>query len=357
MNHRLYNKRTIEALQRSIFEEAPDAILLVTPSGLILRANLEAQRLFGYSRGQLQAMAVENLLPEGARYRHVGLRQDYFGAPQRRPMGSGMRLCGRRADGSEFPVDVMLSPLHANGEALVIATVRDITERLRQEEAMQAALCEKETLLKELYHRVKNNLQVISSLFNLQLRNLPEGMARDALKEGADRVRAMALVHEKLYQSGNLSSVALDDYVDDLCRQLHDAAAAERRQIHILIEAEPVQVGLETAVPLGLVLNELISNCLKHAFPEGGPGTVTVSLAHEEWGRVRLAVDDDGVGFPPGLKPAACQSLGLKLVSALAAQLDAKLELKNAGGACASLVFRLAKPSQANGELRLVASG
>ena len=223
----------------------------------------------------------------------------------------------------------------------------DITQSRQREEAIGAALREKDTLLRELYHRVKNNLQVISSMLNLQLRTLPEAAARTALQESADRVRAMALVHEKLYQSKNLSSIALNDYIDDLCRQLGNAAGADQRGISLNAVAEPVDVGLQLAIPLGLVLNELLANSLRHAFPDGRRGSITVRLEHQADGSLLLCVADDGVGMPPGMSPATTRSLGLKLVHALATQLDGKFQIQSGQGTTARLTFHLPRGAQA----------
>jgi PAS domain S-box-containing protein len=223
----------------------------------------------------------------------------------------------------------------------------DVTEARERESALGAALQEKDTLLRELYHRVKNNLQVISSLLNLQLRALPGGEARLALEESADRVRAMALVHEKLYQSKNLASIALDDYIADLCRQLGSAAAAEQRGIRLQASAEPVEVGLSVAVPLGLALNELLSNSLRHGFPDGRHGSIQVQLRQADDGAIALTVADDGVGLPPDFNPAYSRTLGLKLVHALAAQLDGSFTLQSCGGTAACLSFHLYRGMQA----------
>lgn len=262
-------------------------------------------------------------------------------------------LAGQREYATEFRIvwpdgqirfiraNAILSRDRAGKPLRLTGTNIDITESRKKEEAINAALREKETLLKELYHRVKNNLQVITSLFNLQLRALPQGPARTALSDSAGRVRAMALVHEKLYQSGNLSSIMLDAYVSDLCAQLGRAASVERRGIDLRIDVAPIEVGLETAVPLGLLLNELISNSLKHAFPEERGGCVVVHVERTEDNRVRLSVSDDGVGFPVGSDPTFSASLGLKLVAALSNQLGGELTLENRNGAYASLVFRI----------------
>ena len=235
--------------------------------------------------------------------------------------------------------------LKVDHEKEVLERNRKVVEgenRIRQkEQAISAALQEKDTLLRELYHRVKNNLQVISSLFSLQLRTLPDGEARLALQESADRVRAMALVHEKLYQSKNLSSIALDDYIGDLCHQLGNAAGAAERGIALEASAQPVEVGLQVAVPLGLVLNELLANSLRHGFPEGRRGHIAVHLACGADRALSLTVTDDGVGLPPGMNIAASRTLGLKLVQALASQLDGSFSLESRDGTVARLQFRL----------------
>lgn len=216
----------------------------------------------------------------------------------------------------------------------------DVTENRRREEAINIALKEKEMLLKELYHRVKNNLQMIISMFNLQVRALPEGMARIALTEAAGRVRAMALVHEKLYQSGNLSSIALDTYARDLCAQLAQVGLSAQRKVEIRVDVEHLETGIETAIPLGVILNELISNCYKHAFPDGRDGIVTVRIRSDtDDKRIRLSVADDGVGFPRGFDAASSGNLGLKLVAALTRQLHGELEAESRGGACVNIVF------------------
>lgn len=583
-----------EVLQRAIFEQAPDGLLLVAPDGRIVRANEQAIRLFGYSAEALLALTVEDLVPDAVRQRHRSLRSTYLAAPSRRRMGSAIALAARRSDGTEFPVDIMLSPLRGVPHALVIATVRDVTARRLAEDALQesekrfrltmehapigmavvaldgrwlevnAALCEllgydrhallalrfqdvthpddleadlafvtrllageirsyqmekryigkngatvqvmltgsvvrddqgrplhfiaqveditvrkqaqeqlatlnkrlalatraggmgvwefdieqrslwwdeqmyflygmregeapdlyqawracvvpddlariealfddavrhgapyatqfaivlpdgeqrmisangvlshnaqgepawmtginwditeslgrerairaaleeKNTLLRELYHRVKNNLQVITSLLTLQARALAGGAAQLALQEGADRVRAMALVHEKLYQSKNLSSISLGAYIDDLCRQLGNAAAAASRGIVIDTSAVPVEVSLQTAVPLGLILNELVANCLRHAFPDARRGHISVRLQEAGDARLQLSVADDGVGMPAGSDPTYSQTLGLKLVHALAGQLDGNFSIESGAGTTARLAF------------------
>jgi len=328
-----------EAFLRGIFEETPDGVLLVDLTCRITRANGQAEQLFGYLQGDLVGVDVDAVLFETGPGAEPVCERVRATAPRQGHDGS-MQLHGRRRDGTTFPADAMASPLRER--ALVILTVRDMTDSWEQEEALRRAVEDKNTLLKELYHRVKNNLQLIISLFNLQVRSVSEEQARQALLDAASRVRAMALVHERLYQSGSLSSIRLDGYVRELCEQVAGAASAHQRGIAVDVEAEPVEVGLDVAVPLGLLLNELVTNSFKHGFPGERRGRVLVRLACVDDDNVRLTVSDDGVGLPPGMDRTSHRSLGLKLVSALTDQLRARFTLDNHDGAVATLEFRVA---------------
>lgn len=338
-----------EAFQRRLFDESPDAVLLVGADGHIARASIAAEQMFGYSKEQLVGMGVESLMPAQLAAGHVAHGAAYAAAPLARMMGKDRHLLARRANGDSFPVEVALSPLGEASGGMVLATVRDVSQARQDQAMVQAALREKETLLKELYHRVKNNLQVISSMIGMQARVCPDPMAKRALEEASGRVRAMALVHEKLYQSGDLSSIELDGYIAELCKRLGEAANAGARGIVLECQAEPVKVGLDMAVPLGLVLNELVTNCLKHAFPDGTSGRVVVALARAGE-RMRLSVRDNGIGMPTQAIGTMPTTLGLRLVSALSAQLDGQFSLESHQGTTAILVLpwpetRAADPS------------
>jgi PAS domain S-box-containing protein len=327
-----------EAFLRGIFEESPDAVFLVGQDCRVTRVNATAEQLFGYQPGELAGVPIDELLYETGPAPPRSICTLLHAAPLRHGLDGAVQMHGRRRGGASFPVDAMASPLRER--ALVIATVRDVTESFEKEAALRRALDDKNTLLKELYHRVKNNLQLINSLFNLQVRTLPPGQARQALLEAAARVRAMALVHERLYQSRTLSSITLDGFLSELCSQVARAASASQRGIELRVEAAPLEIGLDLAVPLGLLLNELVSNSLKHGFPEGRHGHIVVGAVSEPGGMVRVTVADDGVGLPPGIDQTSPQTLGLKLVSALSGQLRASFSLENRNGAFATLLFR-----------------
>ena len=316
------------------------AIISLNPDGFVVSWNAGAERITGYLPSEII----------GRHFNEFYLASDVArNHPQRaldvvRDVGrfeeEGWRV---RKDGSVFWASVVITALRdASGKLRGFGKItHDLTDRKKKQEAIEASLKEKETLLKEVYHRVKNNLQVVTSLLNMQVRSVPEGLGRIALKESADRIRAMALVHEKLYQSGNLASVPLGDYIDDLCRSMAIAAAADARGVTITNDIEPIDIGLDTAIPLGLILNELVSNSLKHAFPRGRPGTVKVGLHHGSNDTLVLSVSDNGVGMSHGTKATSNTSLGLKLVDTLVAQLDGELQFESGPGTSVTLQFAL----------------
>jgi PAS domain S-box-containing protein len=343
------------ALKSAMLSSSNLSIIATNTDGVIVSFNQAAQRMLQYEEDEVVGHSTLMILHDAG---EVGKRAARLSQQLNRPIEPGFEVLTAkpregqvderewsyiRKDGTRIPVLLSVTAIRdqANNITGFLAIASDIADRKQKERAIAAALAEKEVLLKEVYHRVKNNLQVITSLFNLQLRTLPEGAARVALKESADRVRVMALVHEKLYQSTDLSSIELDGYIQDLCQQLGSAAGAAQRGIIMLTEVEPVQIGLETAVPLGLLLNELISNSLKHGFPEGQSGVITVRLAHIGEDKVVLEVADNGVGFPAGLDVHASPSLGLKLVAMLSDQLRGEFVMESRNGAYASLTFRL----------------
>jgi len=216
-----------------------------------------------------------------------------------------------------------------NIEEEVEARTHQLAESERR---LSLALREQETLLKEVYHRVKNNLQVIYSLLNLEGYGLHEGAAKAALQNTAARVRAMALVHEKLYRSGSLASISLEDYLKDLLLQIKGANAGNARHINIETAIADVQIGLDSAIPLGLLVNELISNSLKHGYPQGASGCITVSVS-PVGDKLLLNVRDDGIGMPEGFDLVKSGSMGLRLASSLARQLGGELVVDAGPGA------------------------
>ena len=218
----------------------------------------------------------------------------------------------------------------------------EIKERERAEQQIRTSLKEKEMLLQEIHHRVKNNLQVISSLLNLQAGYIEGEGTREIFRDSQNRVRSMALVHEKLYRSADLARVDLAEYIKNLATFLFGSYQASAGRIGLEIEAADVYLGIDAAVPCGLMLNELISNTLKHAFPHGRSGLVRVELQRDEAAQeVTLIVADDGVGLPPDFDIFQTDSLGMQLVDTLVEQLDGILEIESQNGTQFKITFPL----------------
>jgi two-component sensor histidine kinase len=217
--------------------------------------------------------------------------------------------------------------------------LRDITERKAVEARLHASLQEKELLLREVYHRVKNNLQVISSLLSLQEHQLTDPDAVTVLRHARDRVRSMALVHEKLYRSTDLSRVDFTDYLRQLARELRHSYGITSRQVEFGFHLEEASLGIDVAIPCSMIVHELVSNALRHAFPDGRRGRIQIALGPETPGWARLEVADDGIGLPPEDEPRHTGSLGLQLVAMMVEQIGGRLTVARDAGTRFSVVF------------------
>jgi PAS domain S-box-containing protein len=222
---------------------------------------------------------------------------------------------------------------------LIYSIARDITDDMlasqelqRSEQSLRASLREREVLLQEIHHRVKNNLQVISSLISMQMRQLDDDASRSALRDCQSRLRTIALVHEKLYQSKDHAHVPFSEYAADLVSSIFDAAGGRAAGISLAVESDPVALGVDRAIPCGLILNEFVSNALKHAFSGHDRGHVRVKLRNATDGHVILSVADDGVGIPVGFDPQGTATLGMQLICILVDQLKGTLEIERGGG-------------------------
>ena len=214
-------------------------------------------------------------------------------------------------------------------------------EVVRSEETVRASLREKETLLKEIHHRVKNNLQVIASLLRLQARHLKDEQARAMFEESQNRVHSISLVHEKLYRTGDLARIDFGDYLLTLTKGLTEGWKGTGVPVEVVIEAAGVQLGVDTAIPCGLIVTELVTNALKHAFPNAASGTIRVAAVNEPEGWLKLFVHDNGVGISENLDIRRAGSLGLELVASLVRQLGAKIEVGRKDGTSFGIHFQL----------------
>ncbi|MFZ5643191.1 MAG: sensor histidine kinase [Bacillota bacterium] len=224
-----------------------------------------------------------------------------------------------------------------------------VNRELREaEDQIINSLREKEALLKEIHHRVKNNLQIIHSMLNLQLSYIKDAQAIEMFKESKDRVYSMALIHEKLYQSESLINIDLGEYIPSLLANLLFSYGTTKRAIKPQIKVEKITLGVDTVIPCALIINELISNSLKHAFPDSlgyadGKGEIRVELSRDTGNKFKLTVSDNGVGLPQGFEMQKCKSLGLKLVSVLVQQLKGSIQINTDGRTEFVITFKASK--------------
>jgi PAS domain S-box-containing protein len=333
-----------ESLVHGLLPIAPDAMVVVDAMGHIVGMNVQTEQLFGYRQEELLAQPVEVLLPDRVHRVHEQPRAAYAATPRTRPMGIGLELYGRRQDGTEFPVEVSLSPLQTDEGRFVIAAIRDATARQQTEAGLQAALKEKDVRLKETLHRVKNNLQVVSSLLDIQADMVADPRVRARLEESQQRIHAMALIHESLYQAGDVAQIDAADYLRRLSTRLFQVYGAPSDRVSLRCMVEACRLDVSRAIPCGLILHELLSNVLKHAFPDGRAGEIRIELWQQPPGTCVLTIRDDGVGIPAGCNVRQTASVGLQLVGLLATQLGATIALERRGGTAFTLAFPLVGP-------------
>lgn len=344
-NSTVSESRGAELRYRSLVEQIPAVVFTASLEGGLhdLYVGPQIETLLGYTQEEWLRNPVlwyERLHPDDRR----SLDQEFArGCATGGPFRAECRFLA--ADGHVVWV---------HGEARLIKNSRgfplflqgvafDITETKRAEEVIRASLHEKELLLKEIHHRVKNNLQITSSLLRLQLDRVPEDTARQTLRESQNRIRSIALVHEMLYRSKDLSRVNFAEYARTLLLQLFRSYSVDSNRITYKVEVGDVEVGdvvfgIDVAVPCGLIINELIANTIKHAFPGRRKGSISVRMSREG-GSCSLRVRDDGVGFPAHLDFTRTDTLGLQLVRTLADQLDGRLQMKVDGGTEFAVTF------------------
>jgi PAS domain S-box-containing protein len=485
-------KRAMDQVLLAI-EAAPTGMILVDREGNIALVNAQLEALFGYPRELLVSQPVERLLPETFRLQHPELCKALLGDPRFHAMGVGHELFGRHRDGRQIPISIALNPFHNENGEFVLASVVDITERKRAEQALReseerlrmaqqiaragtfewnvetdeltwteqldavyglpsgglprsssswgrlmhpddrvwvqntmaralatdevteaewrivwpdgsvhwlagrwkmfrdgtgkalratginidvtqrklaerereellrqlgelneelelrvrdrtsqltAALKERDVLLQEVHHRVKNNLQIISSLIKLQIRKIEDVDNRSGLEECRRRVETIALIHEQLYQAKDYAHVPFSDYIKRLVGNVFHATSVSHPSVTLGIAVEDITLPVDKAIPCGLILNELITNALKHAFPGGRAGSIRIELQRAGEDDVMLAVRDDGIGTPRGIPPAAVMSLGMRLVEMLVKQIHGRLDISSADG----MTFRITFP-------------
>ena len=220
------------------------------------------------------------------------------------------------------------------------ALARENEERQQAQGKLSASLEEKEMLLKEIHHRVKNNLQIISSMLNLQADRFDAEAPKAILQESMNRITAMSLIHEKLYRSKNLADINFDDYISSLATDLVHTYAETNGQVTLEMSVDKVDLEIDQAIPCGLIINELVSNAFKHAFPDHRPGKLSIEFAANTEGQFSLIVRDNGVGIPANFDVSKSNSLGMQLVNSLVRQLQGTIDIQTDAGTCFTIRFQ-----------------
>jgi PAS domain S-box-containing protein len=328
----IYTLKGANHTYRILIETMDEGAVILSREATILYCNRSFAQILQIPLHQLTGSTITEYIAAQDREQFDTLHRRVFAG---KPIRAEINLVSARK--SKIPSLISLRTFLMDGLDTVCMVVTDLTEQKEKD----ASLAEKEILLKEIHHRVKNNMQVISSLVDLQADEVKDDAVRGIFQDVIYRVRSMAMVHEKLYQSADLSRVDFGDYAQSLLQYLWRAQGAANGGFQLELELESILMPVNAAVPCGLILNELFSNALKHAFRDREGGRVTVRLGEDGAGRARLDVCDDGVGLPAGFDWRSAPSLGLRLVQMLARQLHAAVELESADGTTFTITFEV----------------
>ncbi|MGR3301316.1 MAG: sensor histidine kinase, partial [Candidatus Scalindua sp.] len=320
--------RESEEKFRKITSSAYNAIVMMDDEGKVSFWNEAAERMFGYSREEvvgkdLHALIVPDRYYDAFLKGMEGFRKDGTGLI----INKTLVLPGLRKDGTEFPADHSFSSVKLKNKWHAISIMRDITERKRTEEQIKASLKEKEVLLNEVHHRVKNNLQIISSLLDLSSMQTQNQETIELFAESRNRVDSMALIHSQLYKSERFDEIDMERHIQELSGNLLNIYSKEKT-ITLNVKSANVYLPVTQAVPCALVLNELISNSLKHAYRDGEQGTISISMQQSDDDTILMRVRDNGAGIPEEIDIGRTKSLGLKLARNIVfKQLNGKIKI------------------------------
>jgi PAS domain S-box-containing protein len=325
-----------EQLFRQLFQNAPVGITLLDEHKEIKMANRAFEEIFGYKLEEIRGLEIDSVIAPDDKVdeaKNLSASTEAFEF-------SSIR---RKSDGSLIDVLIYGVPVVVEGKTIAIYGIYvDITDRNKAERQVRHSLREKEVLLSEIHHRVKNNLAVITGLLELQSHKMENEIASKALKDSQMRINSMALIHEKLYQNETLSKISFDLYIKDLIEVIQKSHTSQTDPVDIVINADPIQFTISQAIPCGLLLNEILTNSFKHGFqpPFRGKPEIVISLSLVNEEEVNLTISDNGLGLPDKFDNLGKRSLGLTLIKTLSKQLNAKMMIPERSGTTFSFTFK-----------------
>jgi PAS domain S-box-containing protein len=319
------NLRKSEEKNKAFIDAIPDMMLQLGKDGTILKIKATKSNFLSISPGELPGKKVyEAMSPD--------LASRTSSCIDKALVTGQMQILEFQSIQDDILHDYEARYV-SSGNDEILAIVRDITERKKAEEARK-----NELLLKEIHHRVKNNLQVISSLLYLQSKKVEDKEIVEMFKESQDRVKSMAMAHEKLYMSDEMGKIDIKDYIRDITASLFQSYELYSNSAKLSLDIDKVLLDIDTAIPCGLIINELVTNSLKHAFPDGNNGRIFIEF-HMENNKYKLVVGDNGKGLPENLDIRNTETLGLKLITTLVNQIDGIIDLNRIGGTIFSITF------------------
>jgi PAS domain S-box-containing protein len=322
---------------RGLVENANDAIYIITPLGFQY-VNAAFERLTGYTSEEIckKSFNFWNIIhPKDVKM--IRRREEARRIGKKVPSRYEFRILSK--DGCTKIVEPATVQIGEKGETKVMGMLRDVTDRKHAEEKIKASLKEKEILLREIHHRVKNNMQIISSLLRLQSRAIEDKRMVEMFKESQNRIRSMALIHEKLYQTEDFTKVNFAHYIKSLTVHLFHTYKVDLNVVKMNAQVEDVFLDINKAIPCGLIINELVSNALKHAFPNGRKGEILIRLVSRKDKKTKLTVNDNGIGLSQKIDFREPETLGLQLVHDLVRQIDGSIMMSRKGGTKFSVEF------------------
>jgi PAS domain S-box-containing protein len=323
---------------QQLFENSPDAIAILDNYDRLININAGFEKLFGFSIKEANGKNInEIILPEDLLEESVEISEIL--SKGKTVQRETVRI---KKDGARLEVNILAYPVSLENERYgAFHVYTDISRRKRSEEHIISSLLEKEILLKEIHHRVKNNLQVISSLLYVRSKFIKDPQTTNIFLECQNQVKSIALIHEKLYHTSSLSRIDFDKYLKTLIPHLYKTFGVKPDKVALTVKAHNIFLSADTAIPCGLIINELVTNSLKYAFPAYKKGIIFIELIYHNDNKLTLIVKDNGIGLPKNININSANTLGLQLVTTLVKQLDGTIEVNTSAGTEYRITFSI----------------